>query len=184
MVLRKVSVEGMHFHSQSSKLCSPPFLVGREERGVAGMLVEGPRLQLVNRLAVPKGTHPSCPAVGARSVCVSRMYVFIICVPIGLRRLIDIWRAKELLLFKGRRLFRGYFLIRMSTRSGCSKLCRAQREIRAGSRRFCHAQIMGGGLGGVCFIHTVWAGLVTGYFGSFISQGFACVLDLSICLSL
>lgn len=123
----------MHFHSQSSKLCSPPFLVGREERGAAGMSVAGPRLQLVNRLAVPKGAHSSCPVAGAGLVCGSCMYVFVICVPIGMRRLIDIWRAKELLLFKGRRLFSGYFLIRMSTCSGCIKLCRAQREIREGS---------------------------------------------------
>lgn len=76
---------------------------------MAGRLVEGPRLQLVNRLAVPKGTHSSCPAVSACSVYMSFMYAFVICVPIGLHRLIDIWRAKELLLFKRQTLVQWLF---------------------------------------------------------------------------
>lgn len=149
---------------------------------MAGMLVEGPRLQLVNRLAVPKGTHSSCPAVGARSVCLSFMYVFVICVPIGLRRLIDIWRAKELLLFKGRLLFGGYFLIRMSTCSGCSKLCRAQREIREGSGPVLPGPDNGWGLRRSLF-HTHGLGWF-GYRLLWISHfpGF-CLCSRSICLS-
>lgn len=81
------------FHSQSSKFCFH-FQIDREERGVAGILVKGPGLQLVNRLAAPKDTHTSCPAVGACSVFVSFMCVFIIYVPIGMLGVIDIWRAK------------------------------------------------------------------------------------------
>lgn len=76
---------------------------------MAGVLVEGLRLQLVNGLAVPKATLHLCPAVSVCSVFMSFMYVFIIYVPIGIHRVINIWRAKQLLLFKGKHLLRGYF---------------------------------------------------------------------------
>lgn len=83
----------MNFHSQSSGFCSP-FLVDREERGVAGVLVEGLRLQPVNRLAVLKETHSLGPVVRACSVFMSSMDVFVIYVPIGIHRVINVWRAK------------------------------------------------------------------------------------------
>lgn len=59
--------------------------------------------------------------------------MFIIYTPISIHRVTNIWRAKHLLLFKGKHLLSGYFLIRVSTCSGCSKLCRAQNEISKGS---------------------------------------------------
>lgn len=90
-------------------------------------------LQLVNKLAVPKDICDLCPAVSVCSVFMSFMYVLVIYIPLSIHRVTDIWRANHLLLFKGKHLLSGYFLIRVSTFSGCSKLCRAQKEIRKGS---------------------------------------------------
>lgn len=90
--------------------------------------LKGPDLQFVSRWAVPGDPCLVCPAVSACSVSVSFMSVFVIYVPISIHKVTNIWRAKHQLLFKGKHLS-GYFLIRVSTCSGCSKLCGAQKEI-------------------------------------------------------
>lgn len=97
------------------------------------------------------------PEVHACAVFMSFTCVSVIQTPRRLRRVTDIWRAKHLLLFKGKHLLSGYFLIRMSTCSGCSKLCRAPQEIRKGRGPVLPCPDNGWGLMG--FFHTGGPGL-------------------------
>lgn len=93
------------------------------------------------------------------------------------------WRVKRRLLFKGRNLLSGYFLIKMSPCGGCSKLCRAQRDKEGEPAGPAVPRQWVGARGTLNYDQLVRPGLVTDHFGSSPSQWFASFLCLPLSLA-